>query len=75
VAAAADGDLQIVLTGEAHGGDDVGGAEASGDESRAPVDGAVPDGAGAVVVGVIATDQPAPEAMDLGDSWPRAGVP
>jgi hypothetical protein len=74
VASAANGDLQIVVAGETHGRDHVGGPDASGDQARAPVDGTVPDCTGAVVVGVIGTDQPASEPVDLLDGWPLAPV-
>src|SRR4029077_14177762 len=43
VASAAYGDLQIVVAGETHGRDHVGGPDASGDQARAPVDGTIPD--------------------------------
>src|SRR5262249_50895391 len=56
VASAPYGDLQIVVAGETHGCDHVGGPRASGDQARAPVDGTVPDCAGDVVVGVVGTD-------------------
>ncbi len=65
VAPAPDGDLQVAVAGETHGGGYVGGAAASGDQPRAPVDGAVPHGSGGVVVGVVSGDQLAPEPVDL----------
>src|SRR5690606_16379107 len=65
VASAAYGDLQVVVAGEAHGRDDVGSSDAAGDQARTPVDGAVPDRAGGIVVGVAGADQPAPEPGDL----------
>ena len=52
VAAAADGDLDAVLAGEADAGDDVGGVAAAGDGRRVLVDHGVVDGAGVVVAGV-----------------------
>src|SRR5690606_13431902 len=74
VASTAYGDLQIVDAGETHGRDHVGGPDASGDQPRAPVDGAVPDCTGDVVVGVVDTDQLASEPVDLDDSWLIARV-
>jgi len=74
VASAPYGDLQIVVAGETHGRDHVGGPDASGDQARAPVDGTVPDCTGAVVVGVVGTDQPASEPVDLYDGWRLAPV-
>ena len=65
VASAPYGDLQVVVAGETHGRDHVGGPDASGDQARAPVDGAVPDCSGGVVVGVVGTDQLASEPVDL----------
>ena len=49
VAAAADADLQVVLTGGAHRGDDVVDRGAPGDQFRAVVDHLVPDRPGGVV--------------------------
>ena len=37
--------------------------------ARAPVDGTVPHLTGDVVVGVVGTNQPAPESVDLRDDW------
>jgi hypothetical protein len=68
------GDLQIVFAGETHGRDHVGGPDASGDQARAPVDGTVPDCTGDVVVGVVGTDQPASESVELRDAWLLASV-
>ena len=51
VAAAADGERQSVLGGEADRGGDVGGVGAAGDHGRALVDHAVPDAAGGLVAG------------------------
>ena len=56
VASAPYGDLQIVVAGETHGGDHVGGPNASGDQVWAPVNGTVPDCTGDVVVDVVGTD-------------------
>jgi hypothetical protein len=64
VAPAADGDLQIVVTGETHRRDHVSGPDASGNQSRVSVDGTVPDCAGEVVVGVVGADEPASEPID-----------
>ena len=69
VASTPYGDLQIVVAGETYGRDHVGGPDASGDQARAPVDGAVPDCTGAVVVGVLGADHPASESVDLRDGW------
>ena len=65
VASAPDGDLQVVVAGEAHGRGHVGGPAASGDGPGAPVHGAVPHGSGGVVVSVAGADQLAPEPVDL----------
>ena len=51
VAAAADGDLDAVLAGEPHAGDDVGGVAAAHDGRRLLVDHGVVDGARLVVPG------------------------
>ena len=67
VASAPYGNLQIVVAGETDGRDHVGGPDASGDQLRAPVNGTVPDCTGDVVVGVVGTDQPASEPVDLHD--------
>jgi hypothetical protein len=64
VAAAPHRDLQIVGAGKAHSGNHVGGPAASGDQARAPVDGAVPDGPGGVVVAMVGGDNVAPEPVD-----------
>jgi hypothetical protein len=56
VASAPYGDLQIVVAGETHGRDHVGGPDASGDQARAPVDGTVPHCTGDVVVGMVGAD-------------------
>ena len=65
VAPAPDGDLKVVVAGDAHGRGHIGGPAASGDQPGAPVDGAVPHGSGGVVVGVVGGDQLAPEPVDL----------
>ena len=57
VAAAPDGDLDAVLAGEPHAGDDVGGVPAARDGGRMLVDHAVVDGAGLVVAGIPRHDQ------------------
>src|SRR5688572_32997271 len=69
VPAATYGDLQIVVAGETHGRDHVGGPGASSDQARAPVDGPVPHRAGSIVIGVVGTDQPASEPADLHRGW------
>ena len=58
VASAPYGDLEVVVAGESHGRDHVGGPDASGDQARTPVDGTVPDRAGDVVIRSVGTDQP-----------------
>jgi hypothetical protein len=65
VAAAPYGDLQVVVAGEPHGDSRVCGPAALGDQSGTPVDSAVPDGSGSVVVGVVSGDQLAAESVDL----------
>jgi hypothetical protein len=65
VTTAADGDPQVVVSGETHCHSRVGGPAASSDQPGTPVDGAVPDGSGGVVVGVVSDDQSAPEPFDL----------
>src|SRR5688572_3050851 len=77
VTSAPYGDLQIVVAGKTHGRDHVSGPDASDDQARAPVNGTVPDCTGDVVVGVVGSDEPAPEPIDLQDSWhfaPLAGL-
>jgi len=56
VAAAAYGDLEVVVAREAHGCDHVCGPVAAGDQPRAPVDDAVPHGSGGVVLSVVSRD-------------------
>src|SRR5688572_12778002 len=63
-----------MVAGETHGRDHVGGSDASGDQARPPIDGAVPHCTGDVIVGVVGTDQPAPEPVDLHDGWLLASV-
>ena len=65
VAPASYGDLEVAVAGEAHRFGDVGGAAAAGDQSRAPIDGAVPYGACVVVSIVIGCDHVALEPADL----------
>ena len=52
VAAAPDGDLDAVLAGEPHAGDDVGGVAAAHDGGRVLVDHGVVDGARLVIPGI-----------------------
>ena len=63
VAAAADGERQLVLGGEADGGRDVVGVGAARDRGRALVDHAVPHAAGGVVLDVIGRDDLAGQAL------------
>ena len=65
---------EIVVAGETHGRDHVGGPDASGNQARAPVDGTVPHCTGDVIVGVVGTDQPASESVNLHDGWLLASV-
>jgi hypothetical protein len=69
VTAAANGDLEIAVTGEAHRCGHIGGAAAAGDQPRSSVDGAVPYGSGVVVVVVVGDDHVAPEPRNLGRGW------
>src|SRR5262245_44323386 len=48
--------LQIVVAGETHGCDHVGGPNASSNQPRSSVNGTVPDCTGDVVVGTVSTD-------------------
>ena len=57
VAAPADRNLDAVLAGEPHAGDDVGGVTAAGDGRRVLVDHGVVDGAGLVISGILGHDQ------------------
>ena len=63
MAAAADGEVEAVITAEAHAGDDVGDVPAAGDGGRILVDHAVVDGAGGVVAGIPRLDQLASQAI------------
>ena len=74
VASAPYGDFQVVVAGETHGRDHVGGPDAPGDQTWVPVDGTVPDCTGDVVVGVVGTDEPASEPVDLHDGCLLATV-
>ena len=65
VASASYCDLEVAVASEAHRRGHVGGAAAAGDQSRAPIDGAVPYGACVVVSIVVGGDQVAPESRDL----------
>ena len=65
VAAAADGQQQAVVAGEADRRRDVVGVGAAGDQRRPLVDHGVVDRARLVVVGVAGPDQPAPEPGEL----------
>ena len=68
------GDLQIMVAGETHGADHVGSPDAPGDQARAPVNGTVPDCTGDVVVGLVGTDEPASEPVDLHEGWLLAAM-
>jgi hypothetical protein len=57
-----DGELDAVVTAEAHAGDDVGGVPAARDGRRVLIDHAVVDGAGRVVAGISRHDQLASQA-------------
>ena len=63
VAAAADGDEQIVRTREFHGVHDIGRAGAAGDEAGVLVDARVPNLAGLVVAGFAGLDDGAVEGL------------
>jgi hypothetical protein len=65
VATATNGDLEIVVAGEAHRCGHIGGAAAAGNQPRSSVDGAVPYGSGVVVVVVVGDDHIAPEPRNL----------
>ena len=68
VAAAADGDGEVLLAREARRPHDVGDAGTAGDQGRAAVDRAVPDRARLVVVRVARTDELAAQALlELGE--------
>ena len=63
VAAAPDGDQQLLVAGEADGHDHVVGAGAAGDHGRVAVGGGVPDRPGPVVARVAGEHQLAPEPL------------
>jgi hypothetical protein len=63
VAAAADGERQPLLPGEADGGRDVAGVDAAGDQRGALVDHAVPHLAGGVVAGMVRGDDLAGQVL------------
>ena len=65
VTPAANGDLEIVVAGEAHRCGHVGGAPTAGNQLRSSVDGAVPYGSGVVVVVVAGDDHITPEPRNL----------
>ena len=65
MAAAADGEQQVVLARERDGVGHVVGVAQRGDQRRPPVDHRVVDLARLVVVGVVGPDQPPPEAGEL----------
>ena len=62
VAAAANGDRTVVLAGEAHRVEHVGGAPAADDQRRAPIDHRVPDRARTVVRRVAWLDRAAQQS-------------
>jgi hypothetical protein len=68
VASAPYGNLQIVIASEAHRRDHVRGPDASGDQVRAPVNGAVPDCTGDVIVGVVGADKATSAHGDTNDT-------
>jgi hypothetical protein len=61
VAAASDRDEQVALARETDGGPDIRGAGATCHQPGTPIDRAVPDRAGGVVLGVAGTDEVAPK--------------
>ena len=68
VAAAADGDRELVLAREADGGDHVGRPGTADDERRSPVDHPVPDAARLVVPGLAGSDHgPIEPRLQAGD--------
>jgi hypothetical protein len=69
VAPASYGDLEVAVAGETHRCGHVGGAAAAGDQSRAPIDGAVPYGARVVVSIVVRGDHVAPEPGQPHRGW------
>ena len=72
VAAAADGDQQVLLPGEADGRDHVLDAGAAGHQRRVAVGGGVPDRPGPVVARVAGEHHPAPEPFAEGGERPAA---
>jgi hypothetical protein len=79
VAAAPDGDQQLLVAGEADGRDHVVGAGAAGDHRRVAVGGGVPDRPGPVVAGVAGEHhlalEPFAEGGERGEAWHGATVP
>src|SRR6202008_805094 len=73
VAAAADGDLELVLAREAHRGLDVGGAVAANHQGRPAVDQPVVHLPGIVVAGVGGREHGAGELRAEGLEWKRGG--
>jgi hypothetical protein len=79
VAAAPDGDLQVVVTREAHRRDHIGHARTAGDAGGTAVGGAIPEPAGGVVAGTgrqqqLSAERSA-ELVERGRclSWPDSG--
>ena len=70
MASAPHGDLEVAVAGEAHRCSHVGRATAAGDQSRVPIDIAVPDRTGGVVVGVVGADEVTPGIRGDLKSWP-----
>ena len=76
MAAAADGGHHLVGAAVVDGGNDVGGVDAAGDQSRAFVDHRVIDFARGVVSGVGGLDEFAAErSFQFLDGWCRHGIP
>jgi hypothetical protein len=75
VPSTADGYLEVLCPGRADGRDDVIGRCTAGDECGSPVDGAVPDGPGGVVVLVLRTYEGTSKlgSEDLHDRLGRRG--
>src|SRR5262249_59024034 len=69
VASASHGDLEVAVAGEPYRCGHVGDTAAAGDQPGAPVDRAVPHGAGVVVSIVAGGDHLAPEPGDLRCGW------
>jgi hypothetical protein len=67
VAAAANADLQVLLSGEADGGDDVGAAHAAGDRDGTAVDHGVPHRTTFVVARIAGGEQVTVETVTEGD--------